>query len=102
MHNISFINGRRLYDRQLCKTAIWYCGVSSFFVSLTILLQWIFGNKFPLSYDNLGILGEVGININLAILGFLSFYSIFKHNEEVKANSTPLKSQRRKPATKKK
>jgi len=61
------------------STSIWYVGVSSLFVALTIVIEWIAGTHHSLSYNMLGHFGEAVMNINLAILVLLMFfYTVFQ------------------------
>jgi len=48
-------------------TCLWYIGSFSFLTSITIFLEWIFGEDFILSYTNIGILGETLLIIALAV-----------------------------------
>jgi hypothetical protein len=56
-------------------TPLWYAGMGSMFCFITIMLQYAFGSEFPLSYDNVGILGEVFLNMTLAFIA-LTFFTI--------------------------
>lgn len=49
-------------------TPLWYLGLASFFVSSTILLEYIFGMNFPLSFTNVGIIGEKLTHMSLAFI----------------------------------
>lgn len=64
------------------RTSLWYIGVSSAFVSFTIILQWLFGAKFPMSYDRMGILGEVLLIASMASGAIAMFITCKKHVEE--------------------
>jgi hypothetical protein len=65
------------------RTSLWYIGISSCFVAFTIILQWMFGPKFPLSYDNIGILGEVLLNMSMAFCAYLMFQRAYDEDHEV-------------------
>jgi len=47
-------------------TPLWYVGLSALFISMSIVLQGMFGRDFELSYAQVGILGETFLNICLA------------------------------------
>lgn len=55
------------------STCLWYIGCSSFFILITIILGWIYGPHFPLSYDNLGFFGEILFNFWIAGTTLLFF-----------------------------
>jgi hypothetical protein len=46
-------------------TAIWYLATSALFTNITILIEWIYGPEFELSYTNIGVFGEAMINITM-------------------------------------
>lgn len=77
-HLVIFIGGfyiaihSRVIPRWLV-TCIWYMGAASLLTSTSIILQWVYGEEFPLSYMNIGVLSEVILNINLAIAFTLLF-----------------------------
>lgn len=47
-------------------TTLWYISLFSLFVAITIILQWAVGSNYPLSYFNVGYLGETLGNVTLA------------------------------------
>lgn len=49
-------------------TPLWYVGLSSLFIAITITLQGMFGREFALSYANAGIWGESALNLSLAYI----------------------------------
>ncbi len=49
------------------KTPIWYAGIFALFTSLLIVIQWLLGAEFPLSYNKIGRFGEVAMNVCLAL-----------------------------------
>lgn len=59
-------------------TPLWYVGVTSAFVSVTILCEWIFGREFPLSYWSIGILAETLCHISIAAISVIMFHHIYK------------------------
>lgn len=54
-------------------TPLWYLGLASFFICITILLELIFGPEFPLSYTNIGIIGEMLTHVSLASITIIMF-----------------------------
>lgn len=52
-------------------TPLWYAGLCSLFVAITIVLQWAIGPEFPLSYWNLGLFGETLLNIAVAAIAVI-------------------------------
>lgn len=58
-----------LQNRKLPQwhiTPLWYVGLFSLFTCITIICQWAVGPEFPLSYWNLGRLGETAVNVSVA------------------------------------
>lgn len=47
-------------------TPLWYVGLSSILVCITIVIQWAVGPEHPLSYWNLGKLAETAVNVAVA------------------------------------
>lgn len=47
-------------------TPLWYVGLTSILVCMTIIIQWAIGPENPLSYFNLGKLAETLVNIAVA------------------------------------
>lgn len=67
-----------IHNRKIPRwhvTVLWYCGLSSLFTALTIVIEWIFGQEFPLSYYNIGIIGETFLHACLAFMAT----SVFLH-----------------------
>ena len=52
-------------------TPLWYAGLCSLFVTVTIICQWTIGPEFPLSYWNAGIMGETLLNIAIAAIALI-------------------------------
>lgn len=60
-----------LQNRKLPQwhiTPLWYVGLFSLFTCTTIVCQWAIGPEHPLSYWNLGRLGETLVNISVAMV----------------------------------
>ena len=47
-------------------TPLWYVGLCSILVCMTIIVQWVAGTDHPLSYWNSGKLAETSVNIAVA------------------------------------
>ena len=50
------------------KTPLWYAGLSCLLTAITIILGGFFGQDFPMSYANIGVVGETALNICLAYI----------------------------------
>jgi len=75
-----------LHSTKLPKwhiTPLWYAGLSCLLTAITILLGYAFGNEFPLSYANLGVVGETALNICLSIIA-LTFTVVTAKNRRRK------------------
>lgn len=59
--------------RQWVVTPLWYLGILSGFTAATTVIQWSIGPENPMSYWTLGILGELSIQILIAVIMFLTF-----------------------------
>lgn len=75
-HLIIFIGATyvALQNRNLPQwhiTPLWYVGLFSLFVSITVVLQWAIGPEFPLSYWNLGKLAETAVNVSVAAVALI-------------------------------
>ena len=53
------------------RTPLWYLGAISFLVSLSIIFEWTLGPQFILSYSRFGLIGEMLINLTLAVTALL-------------------------------
>jgi len=60
------------------RTCLWYAGCSDFFTATTILLGWIFGPQFELSYNNVGIIGEILFNFWIAFTTIVFFFKTIR------------------------
>lgn len=54
-------------------TPLWYAGLCSLFVAISIVIQWAVGPEHPLSYWNAGIMGETLLNIAVAAIALIMF-----------------------------
>lgn len=75
-HSLIFIGAFyvALHNRRLPQwhiTPLWYMGLFSLLISITIILQWAIGPEFPLSYWNAGIMVETLSNISVAIVAVI-------------------------------
>lgn len=58
-----------LHNRNLPQwhiTPLWYVGLASMLVCITVVVQWTVGPEHPLSYWNLGNLAETAVNVAVA------------------------------------
>ena len=69
----------------LQETPLWYTGLCSLFVALTIALGWLFGEDFPLSYKNFGLIGEVTMDISLTFLSITMIINTVKLRQSKKS-----------------
>jgi hypothetical protein len=77
-HSVTFmgifyvaIHNRNL--KQWHITPLWYLGLASLFTAVTILLQYMIGPEFPLSYWNLSLFAETLSNTMLAVIATVMF-----------------------------
>lgn len=73
---ISFIGGLyvAIHARNIplwVRTPLWYLGATSFVVALSIIFEWTLGPQFILSYSRFGLIGEMLINLNIAVTALL-------------------------------
>lgn len=78
IHSIIFVGGlyvaihSRIIPNWLA-TCLWYVGLSSLFLTITIGIEYTLGSDFPLSYTNLGQIGEILDNLIIAFTISLLF-----------------------------
>lgn len=61
------------------RTPLWYLGATSFITALTIVFEFVLGPEFMLSYSRVGLIGEMLINLNIAIAALLMLiHTVFK------------------------
>lgn len=89
MHN-RFIN-------PVILTMLWYVGLTSFFAGSTIVLEYVMGEEFAMSYSNLGIIAET--LSNLAVAATLGIIFMLTVDEDFRAK-TMRGSQQPKPQPK--
>jgi hypothetical protein len=73
---ISFVGGLyvAIHARNIpiwVRTPLWYLGVSSFIVAVSIILEFTVGPEFILSYSRFGVIGEMLINFNIAVTSLI-------------------------------
>jgi hypothetical protein len=56
-------------------TTLWYVSLSAIFTAITIVLEFLLGEEFPLSYTNIGIIGETSLSVTLAVTSLLMMLS---------------------------
>lgn len=70
-------------------TSLWYTGTFCFFTALTIVLEFMYGQLFELSYFQVGLFGEMAIKVSLAsiivVLFLETIYKDFKGAQKRKA-----------------
>lgn len=60
-----------LHNRKLPQwhiTPLWYVGLFSLLVCISIILEWSIGPEYPLSYLNIGKLSEAAVDICIALV----------------------------------
>lgn len=70
-----------VHNRELdtwVVTPLWYLGMCSGFVAVTIITQWVVGPQHPMSYWTFGQLGEIAGHILLAGICFVMFVKTIK------------------------
>lgn len=55
------------------RTPLWYIGLSSFLICMSIICEWTIGSSLFFSYSNFGLFAETLLNVNLAICSGLMF-----------------------------
>lgn len=95
-HLIIFLGGFyvAMHSRVLPRwatTCIWYIGVSSLLVSVTIVAEWICGQSYQLSHFMMGRAIEIVMNINLAIMVFMMFYHTVYHDIKNRSKRNSMK-----------
>lgn len=63
-------------------TPLWYTGLCSLFVSISIIIQATVGRDHPLSYSNLGIMGETLLNITIATIVITMFIKTINYKSK--------------------
>lgn len=59
-------------------TPLWYLGLTSGFVCITIITQWTIGPEHPMSYWTFGMVGEIGAHVILAAICAVLFLKTLK------------------------
>jgi hypothetical protein len=65
-----------LHNRSLKSwhiTPLWYVGLASLLNAIAILIHYIIGPEFPLSYWNISLLSETISNVSLACIALIMF-----------------------------
>lgn len=65
-----------IHNRKLPQwhiTPLWYLGLANLFMAVTILVNWTIGPEHPLSYWNMGTVGQALCNIILASIVAVMF-----------------------------
>lgn len=81
-----------LHSRDIPRwlvTALWYTGVFSFFTASTIILEFIYGQLFELSYFQVGLFGEIAMKVSLASIVIVLFLeTVYKDYRGAKKRKT--------------
>lgn len=67
-----------LQNRNLPRwhvTPLWYAGLCSLLTAISILIQWAEGPQSPMSYQNIGYMSEVLLNIAVASIAVIMLIS---------------------------
>lgn len=100
IHVIIFIGGLyvAIHSRIIptwLSTCLWYVGLASLFVSITIGIEFTLGSDFPMSYTNLGKLAELLDSSIIAFTISLMFgntlYNDLKNKKNRSSNDTKNK-----------
>lgn len=59
-------------------TPLWYVGLSSILVCITVVIQWAVGPEHPLSYWNLGKLAETAVNVAVSAVATIMLIGTVK------------------------
>lgn len=65
-----------IHNRSLPQwhvTPLWYTGLCSLLVSITIMIQWTIGPEYPLSYWNAGVMCETLLHVSIAAIAAVMF-----------------------------
>jgi hypothetical protein len=65
---LTYIVFHREIFNKFHSTVVWYTALASFFISVTIFIEWIFGKENTLSHSHIKILSESIFFINIMIL----------------------------------
>ncbi len=60
-----------LQNRKLPQwhiTPLWYVGLFSLLVCISVILEWAIGPEYPLSYWNIGKLSETAVDVSIALV----------------------------------
>lgn len=75
-------------------TCLWYIGLASLFTAITIGADWIWGPEFPMSYTNIGLLGEMltlfTLTATVLILFSKTVFSDFLYRKKRKVIETNI------------
>lgn len=80
-----------VYNKTIANwiiTPLWYIGLSSLFINATIALEWIYGEKFSMSYSEIGFIGEIAFAASVAVtLALLFFNTVKQRRNQVESES---------------
>lgn len=72
-----------VYNKKLPHwhiTPLWYVGLFSSLVCITIICQWAIGPDYPLSYWNIGNFAEILVNISVATIAAIMLVGTVRKN----------------------
>jgi len=93
IHTIIFIGGLyvAIHSRIIpswLATCLWYVGLASLFVAITIGIEYTLGSDFPMSYTNLGQIAELIDSSIIALTISLMFGNTLYNDIKNKKNRT--------------
>lgn len=91
IHLVIFVGGLyvAIHSRMIpnwLATCLWYVGLSSLFLTITIGIEYTLGSDFPLSYSNLGQIAELFDNLIIAFTISLLFGNTLYNDIKNKKN----------------
>lgn len=82
----------RTIDRAVI-TELWYVGLASFALALSIVFQFLFGDAFPLSYTSIGSVAETMFSLTIAMtIGTVFLTTVKADLKNAKKRQKPKKS----------
>lgn len=95
-----------LHSRDIPKwavTSLWYTGLLGLLVSLTISVEWIYGELHPLSHFQIGRSTETLLMLSLAVtVGIMFFNTVWKDYVGSRSRLCRQETVKEKPSTRRK
>lgn len=85
-----------LHNRNLPRwhiTPLWYVGLFSMIVCVTILVQWTIGSEHALSYYNMGKLAETLVNCSVAAIALVMLIGTVRSDLRGRKHRAPQQQQ---------